>query len=124
MEALAARHDDGCVGILVWNATLDQSKISGDPQLDRQVRVRVHVEPGTSYAVRHYRIDAEHSNIAATWDYLRDGAAWPDDSQWRMLHEMNTLDELCAPARITARTPPELVFELPMPGISYLELVP
>jgi xylan 1,4-beta-xylosidase len=124
VEALAARHDDGCIGILVWNTTLDQGKIAGDPRLDREVRVRVHVAPGTSYTVRHYRIDARHSNIAAAWERVRDGADWPEDGQWRMLRQMNTLDELYPPARVAARTPPEFTFDLPMPGISYLELVP
>ncbi len=72
VDALAARHDDGCVAILVWNMTLDQGKIAGDPRLDREVRVCVHVAPATSYTVRHYRIDARHSNIAAAWERLRD----------------------------------------------------
>jgi xylan 1,4-beta-xylosidase len=124
VEALAARHDDGCIGILVWNATLDQSKIAGDAELDRRVRVRVEVPPGRPYTVRHYRVDAEHSNIAAAWAWMRDGAAWPDEGQWRTLRALNTLDELCAQERVSARAGPEFTFDLPMPGVSYLELVP
>ena len=124
VEALAARHDDGCIGILVWNGTLDQSKTAGDAELDRRVRVRVEVTPGRSYTVRHYRVDAEHSNITAAWTWLRDGAAWPDEGQWQALRALNTLDELCAPERVSARATPEFTFDLPMPGISYLELVP
>ena len=46
VEALAARHDDGRIGIAVWNVTLDQGKIGGDPVLDRLVRLRVSVPPG------------------------------------------------------------------------------
>ena len=53
-----------------------------------------------------------------------DGAAWPDEGQWRTLRALNTLDELCAPERVSARATPEFTFDLPMPGISYLELVP
>jgi xylan 1,4-beta-xylosidase len=124
VEALAARHDDGCIGILVWNATLDQGKTAGDPELDRQVRVCAQLEPGTSYTVRHYRIDAEHSNIAAAWAWLRAGADWPDPGQWRTLRALNTLDELRAPERVSARAALDLTFDLPMPGVSYLELVP
>jgi xylan 1,4-beta-xylosidase len=124
VEALAARHDDGCIGILVWNGTLDQGKIAGDLGLDRQVQVRAQVEPGTSYTVRHYRIDLEHSNIAAAWAWLRGGADWPDQGQWRTLRALNTLDELCAPERVSARAPLDFTFDLPMPGVSYLELVP
>jgi hypothetical protein len=38
---------------------------------------------------------------------------------------MNTLDELVPPARVTAVDGLlELTFELPMPGVSYLEIVP
>ena len=131
VEALAARHDDGRTGILVWNGSLDQGKMAGDAQLDREVRLRVHVSPGTSYTARHYRIDAEHSNIVAAWEKLRDGAggpdrtAWPRDGQWRTLREMNALDELEPPARVTAGNGLlELAFGLPMPGVSYLELAP
>ena len=40
------------------------------------------------------------------------------------LRALNTLDELCAPERVSARGTPEFTFDLPMPGISYLELVP
>ena len=121
VQALAARHDDGRTGILVWNGTLDQGKIAGDARLDREVLVRVVV--GASCTVRHYRIDAEHSNIVPAWEKLRDGAAWPRDGQWRELREMNTLEELVPPARVTGGLV-ELAFELPMPGVSYLELTP
>ena len=41
------------------------------------------------------------------------------------LREMNTLDELWPPARIDAGNGRlELAFDLPMPGVSYLQLVP
>jgi Glycosyl hydrolases family 39 len=131
VEALAARHEDGRTGILVWNGTLDQGKMAGDARLDREVRLRVRVSPGTPYTARHYRIDAGHSNIVTAWEKLRDGAggpdraAWPRDGQWRTLREMNALGELGPPARVTAGNGLlELAFELPMPGVSYLELVP
>ena len=125
-QALAARHDDGDIGVLVWNGTLDQGKRDGARELDRQVRLRVHLTPGTSYTVRHYRIDAAHSNIAAAWEQQRSGAAWPDDRQWQTLREMNTLDELEPPAQVGAGAdgPLELAFPLPMPGVSCLHLVP
>jgi xylan 1,4-beta-xylosidase len=123
VQALAARHDDGRVGILAWNVTLDQSRVTGDTRLDRWVRLLV---PGTSsYTVRHYRIDASHSNITAAWERVRDGAdgsAWPDERQWQVLRELNTLEELSPPWRTAA--PLELGFDLPMPGVSYLELSP
>ena len=131
VDALAARHDDGRTGILAWNGTLNQGKMAGDARLDRKVRLRVRVPPGSSYTARHYRIDAEHSNVVAAWEKLQaraggpDTAAWPREGQWRRLREMNTLDELVPPARVTAVDGLlELTFELPMPGVSYLEIVP
>ena len=126
VEALAARHEDGRIGVLTWNVTLDQSKIGGDPLLDRRVLVRVSVPPGTAYTVRHYRIDAGHSNIVPAWERMRGGAAWPSPEQWAALDELNTLDELGPPQRAAAGAGGvlEFGFDLPMPGVSGLELVP
>jgi xylan 1,4-beta-xylosidase len=125
VEALAARRDDGRTGILAWNVTLDQGKIGGEPLLDRLVRVRVAVPGGARYTVRHYRIDAGHSNIVPAWEQMRGGARWPDEGRWAALRELNTLDELSPPARVAAGGGElEFAFDLPMPGVSYLELVP
>jgi xylan 1,4-beta-xylosidase len=57
---------------------------------------------------------------------MRDGAAWPSQGQWAELAEVNTLDELAPPGRAAAGRDGhlELSFDLPMPGVSYLELVP
>ena len=82
------------------------------------------VPPGAAYTARHCRIDAEHSNVVAGWEKLRDGAAWPREGQWPTLREMNTLDELVPPVRVAAGSSVEFAFDLPMPGVSYLELVP
>jgi xylan 1,4-beta-xylosidase len=126
VEALAARHEDGRIGVLAWNVTLDQGKIGGDPMLDRPVLVRLSVPPGTTYTVRHYRIDAGRSNIVQAWERMRGGAAWPSAGQWASLQELNTLDELVSPRRATAGSDGvlEFGFDLPMPAVSYLELVP
>jgi xylan 1,4-beta-xylosidase len=126
VEALAARHDDGRIGVLAWNVTLDQSKIGGDPLLDRRVRLRVSVPPGAICAVRHYRIDEGHSNVVPVWERMRDGAPWPSPDQWAELDELNTMDELGPPRQEVAGADGvlELGFDLPMPGVSYLEIVP
>ncbi len=125
VEALAARHEDGRIGILAWNVTLDQSKIGGDPLLDRRVRIRVSVPPGAAFTVRHYRIDAGHSNIVTAWERMRRGALWPSEGQWAELRERNTLDELGPPERVTAGGSGvlEFGFDLSMPGVSGLELI-
>jgi xylan 1,4-beta-xylosidase len=126
VEALAARHDDGRIGVLAWNVTLDQSKIAGAPALDRQVRLRVGVPAGTAYDVRHYRIDAGHSNIVPAWELMREGAPWPSPEQWAALGHRNTLDELDPPQRAApdGEGTLEVGFDLPMPAVSYLELTP
>jgi xylan 1,4-beta-xylosidase len=125
VDALAARHSDGRVGVLVWNGTLDQGKVFGDPLLSRDVSLRVSVPAGASYTVRHYRIDAGHSNIVPIWEDLRSGAAWPSASQWSVLREANRLEELVPPSRVVAADGVvELAFSLPMPGVSYVELAP
>src|SRR5271170_299452 len=126
VEALAARHDDGRIGILAWNGTMDQSKIGGDQLLDRRIRVGVSVPPGAAYAVRHYRIDAGHSNIVPAWERIRDGAPWPSPEQWAALAELNTLDELGPPERVAPDGDGvlEVGFGLSMPAVSYLELAP
>ena len=126
MEALAARHEDGRIGVLTWNLTLDQGKAGGDPRLDRRVRLRVSLPPGTAYTVRHCRIDEEHSNVVAAWERMRRGAPWPSDDQWKRLGELNTLDELSPPGPVATGGDGQLEFsfDLPMPGVSYLELVP
>jgi xylan 1,4-beta-xylosidase len=126
VEALAARDEDGRIGILAWNVTLDQGKIGGDPLLDRRVRLRVSVPPGAVCTVRHYRIDEGHSNVVPAWEQMRDGAPWPSPDQWAELDELNTLDELGPPRHEAADVDGvlELAFDLPMPGVSYLEILP
>ncbi len=123
VEALAARAEDGRISVLVWNVTLAQAAIRAS--LDRQVTVRIAVPAGVSYMVRHYRIDADHSNITRVWEEMGGAAAWPDDKQWALLREANTLDEL-VPATLAAGEDGllELAFDLPMPGVSCLEILP
>ena len=91
-----------------------------------RVRLRVSVPAGTAYTVRHYRIDDGHSNIVPAWERMRGGAAWPSQEQWAELAEANTLDELAPPGPAAAGGDGhlEFSFDLPMPGVSYLELVP
>jgi hypothetical protein len=57
---------------------------------------------------------------------MRSGAPWPTPDQWAALSEVNTLDEL-RPAELAAAGGDgmlEFGFDLPMPAVSYLELVP
>ncbi|HWG63556.1 MAG TPA: hypothetical protein VG253_17835 [Streptosporangiaceae bacterium] len=125
VEAIATKGGDGRIAVLIWNSALDQSRMHGDPLLAREISLRVAARAGSAYTVTHYRIDAAHSNIVATWERIRDGRNWPDDGQWDALRAVNTLDELGPPATHEAGEEGlALGFTLPMPGVSYLELAP
>ncbi len=126
VQALAARRGPG-LGVLVWNGTLDQSRIDGSALLDRRVRLRVDGLDAGRYTVTHARIDEEHSNIRAVWWELAGGsqADWPDgEEQWAALRAANVLDALPEREITSDGTPTTVEFDLPMPGVSYLEFVP
>ena len=125
VEALATRRDDGSVSVLVWNGTLDQSKAGGDDILCRRVTLRVAgLDKASPHELSHYRVDAEHSNITNVWARISNGAPWPDESQWAELHRADRLEEL-HPARVVEPVDEIVVtFDLPMPGISFVELRP
>ncbi|MEV5407508.1 glycosyl hydrolase [Thermopolyspora sp. NPDC052614] len=122
VEAWAARDDDGRVTVAVWNGTLDQSKASGEPLLDRHVTVRLTGLADGPHLLRHLRVDQDHSNIAAVWGLLGGGAEWPTDEQWEHLRAADRLDE-AEPPRIV-ESGEEIAFDLPMPAMSFLELTP
>ncbi|GIG64173.1 GH39 family glycosyl hydrolase [Phytomonospora endophytica] len=124
IETWCTRHDDGRVTVLIWNGTLDQSKVGGVGVLDRRINLEITDLPADAYWVEHSRIDAGHSNIAAVWDVMG-GGDWPDETQWAQLHKANLLDraepdtDVPAVGGTIARA-----FTLPMPGVSLIELTP
>jgi xylan 1,4-beta-xylosidase len=124
VEAWASRDPDGRVAIAVWNGTLDQSKATGDRTLDRSVTIEIRgLSPG-SYELRHHRIDAEHSNIVGTWERLG-RPDWPDDAGWNALRAADRLETVEPPRRVSVDgATVALQFELPMPAMSLIELVP
>ena len=128
VESVATRSSDGQVSVLAWNMTLDQTKAAGWAPLDRDVTVTVDgLAPGTSYTLRHLRVDEHHSNIAAVWRELRDGdQPWPDDAQWEVLRAADKLEELEPETEVVADGSGrvELTTRLPMPSMSLLELLP
>ena len=77
-----------------------------------------------AYELRHHRVDADHSNILHAWERLG-RPDWPDDASWARLHEADRLETLEPPGTIRADAGRvALAFELPMPSISLIELVP
>ncbi len=117
----AARHDDGRVGVLVWNGTLNNTQAAGAPELDRTITLTVEGLRG-SYTLTHHRIDGEHTNVEAAWQAMG-GGDWPQGAQWEELRAYDELAELTPPATVTGPTL-TVTFDLPMPGVSFLELTP
>jgi xylan 1,4-beta-xylosidase len=124
VEAWASRHEDGRITIAIWNGTLDQSKTAGDTRLDREIRLEVvGLAPGR-VTVDHLRVDADHSNVSATWADLG-GGDWPTATGWEALRRADRLEEL-EPRRseVVRDRRLRLDFELPMPAISLVEVAP
>ncbi|MFG1707756.1 hypothetical protein ACFLIM_31580 [Nonomuraea sp. M3C6] len=120
VEVWAARHDDGRIGVLVWNGTLNHVQAGGAPELARTISLTIDGLDG-EHNVTHHRIDRDHSNVEAAWQSMG-GGDWPVDEQWDKLRAANTLDELAPPAIVNGTA--ALVFDLPMPGVSYIEMTP
>lgn len=118
VEVWASRDDDDRVAIALWNGTLDQSKVDGSDLLARTVRVAVDGLPDGPWVVRESRVDADHSNIAALWSSMSDGADWPTDAQWATLRAADRLAVTERP--LDGST---LDVELPNPSIMLVELV-
>ena len=128
VETVAASTDGGEVSVLLWNLTLDQSKAAGSPALRRDVAVEVGgLVVGSSYTLRHDRVDEDHSNVASAWARLREpGQAWPTDAQWETLRAVDHLAQL-EPDRVVAADESGAVrldVVLPMPSMSQLTLIP
>ncbi|MFI2211423.1 glycoside hydrolase [Streptomyces sp. NPDC020141] len=124
VEAVATRAEDGStLDVLVWNGTLDQSKIDGSAALDRTATVRVTgLAPGARYTVSSRRVDEAHANIRAVWDDLG-GGEWPDDQQWEKLRDADRLpEESLGAVAADADGAAVLTVDLPNPGIRFLHL--
>jgi len=122
VEAWASRDPDGRIAIALWNGTIDQSKAGGDALLDREVALTIGgLDPGP-VRIRHRRVDADHSNIAAHWD----GRDWPNESAWKRLRAADRLDGLEPERSVSVSRDGRLSldFNLPMPSVSLVELLP
>jgi len=70
--------------------------------------------------------DAEHANVPGVWDKMRsEGQDWPDEGQWAQLTDADRLDEFEPTSQVTAAADGtlSLEFTLPMPAMSFVELV-
>ena len=115
VTAWASRYDDGGLGILLVNSTLDHGQVAGNPDPRRTVVVR----PGLSgpHRLRLWRVDRTHGNVAARFD-----GEWPSPQKWQRLRAADRLDEAAPPRRVASGE--DVTLELPNPGIAFLELRP
>jgi len=121
VQAWAARHDDGAVDVLVWNGTINAALVTGDPRLDRNVRLIITGLGDTEHKVRLARIDEQHSNVVAQ---CPPEVLWPDEALWAHLRAHDELYEERPPDIAAQQHVAELNFALPMPGVARIRLSP
>ena len=109
VDGWAARGPDG-IDVLLWNATLDQSKAGGDERLDRTVTISGLPSGHATLA----RVDEHHSNLARNWHGER---PWPTEIELAELRDNDRLH-----IEDLGRIEGEVTFELPMPGIARLRI--
>ncbi len=127
VDAWTTRHRDGTVDVLAWNGTLDQSKQSGHPLLDRTLAIRVEGLEHRVYRAHLARVDATHSSVAFTWSRMAGFSALPSWPTARQLRRLRAADRLAeedlglwtAHGGVLATQ-----VDLPMPGVVRLRLVP
>jgi xylan 1,4-beta-xylosidase len=122
----ATRGDDGTATVLLWNVTFDQTKAGGSAALARQVTLRVVGLPAArKFLLRHFRVDNAHSNVYAAWQAMG-RPDWPNAAQLAELHRRDELQTLEPERQVTtdATGVLQIDFELPMPALSLIELLP
>jgi len=125
VDAWATREPSGRVAVLIWNGTLDQSKVDGHPALDRRLQLSIEgLSAGSRHTLHHWRVDETHSNIVRKWRELGDGD-WPDTAGWAALQAADRLEALEPERQVQAEGGRvRLAFDLPMPSVSLIELLP
>jgi xylan 1,4-beta-xylosidase len=124
VKCWATRSDRG-FQVLLSNVTPNQGARSGDPTLDRKVKLAVEgLVPGSQFRVRHARVDRSHSNVHGAWENLGK-PAWPNAGQLETLRRQDELGYLESDRDASAMDSGaiELEFALPMPALSLVELI-
>ena len=125
VNAVASVDENGRIVAVVWNGTVDVTKSAGEPSLDRHVSVSIAGLERLTYAVRHRRLDEDHSNINRAWGAMAGGRPWPSEDEWFELAAANELADF-EDRRDVSPTggAVTLDFDLPMPAVSLFELTP
>lgn len=123
VQAMAARRGRDSIQVLVTNATYDQTKARGSAELCRRIALRLHGLERGAYRIRHFRIDAAHSNSFGAWE--RAGRPRrPAEAELAAMRACDRLDsyEPDSVAEPDAAGALRLSFELPMPAVSLVEI--
>jgi xylan 1,4-beta-xylosidase len=123
IDALASRDDDGRVAVLVWRHQDDQYGRGAEPAV---VDLRIEGLPYErgDVRVRHWRIDAAHSNAHAAWQALR-SPDYPGAEEVAAIQSRQGLERLEPDRREHVRDAAlELRLRLPLPAVSLVELEP
>lgn len=128
VDAWATRRADQSVDVLAWNGTLDQSKMSGFPLLDRRLEIRIQGFGTRPRKASLARIDRANGNIENTYrsrspfDHVPD---WPSPELWAALEGADRPSEAEIMLRWddVTRTV-SFTVDLPMPGVARLRILP
>jgi xylan 1,4-beta-xylosidase len=108
------------LSLMIWNF---EDGIDDEVNPRRfSLRIRKHGFSGR-YRLMHFRIDSGHSNAYRTWALLGKPAE-PDAEQIRALREHENLEPAAPVAEIEMEDPLKIAIELPMHGVTLLQLVP
>jgi xylan 1,4-beta-xylosidase len=121
VDVMAARSDDGRVGVLVWRHDDNQHRQALD---ERPVAVNVRGLEGSAVSVQEWRVDATHANSYRSWRSL--GAPdYPTAAQiQRMALDGRLVPTFAGRWELPAGGEVTVPVSLPLPSVSLLEIVP
>lgn len=121
VDVLASRAPDGTVAVMVWRHTDDQYQTDTG---QTPVSIVVSNLPGATFTLRHYRVDAEHSNAYTAWKSVGSPQD-PTDEQLATITARQGLEELEPSTMVSTRSDQvSLDIVLPLPAASLLILQP
>jgi xylan 1,4-beta-xylosidase len=116
VNALASRQD-GTVAVLVWNYHDDDL-----PAVPAEIDLTIDGVSAGRPTLRHYRIDAGHSNAYEAWKKLG-SPQQPSASQYAQLEKAGQLQRLTPEERVPVTNGRVTVsFQLPRQGVSLILL--
>lgn len=121
VDALATRAEGGEVAVLVYRRTDDQYQSDSE---QAKVAVRVSGLGAAPRTLRHYRIDAEHSNAHTVWTRLGSPQD-PAEGELRHIHDRMGLEELEGARTVVAEDDvTDVQLNLPLGAVSLLVFEP